>query len=93
MVTETLTLPSLDVPVAEYVPSAYVDDVVEVEVVEVATGVAVAEAPTTTIDVLVGSAVVVAALELGLATAAVLSRVDATATLCAAGWLDSRPAR
>jgi hypothetical protein len=58
---------------------------------EDAVGVAVAEAPTATMDVLVGSAAARVRLELGVATSAVSAPADA-ATLSAAGRVDSRPA-
>ena len=77
MVTETLTLPKRDVPVPEYVPSAYV--AVGVPVVEVA------DAPITAGDVLTSVEVVLVVLPTGLAAA--------DATVAAAGWVETRPVR
>jgi hypothetical protein len=52
----------------------------------------VADAPTTTIGVLVGSIVLVLPV-LGLAAAGVSTAVDAEATLSAADCVETRPAR
>jgi hypothetical protein len=71
------------VGVADAVVGAAPEDVV---------GVAVAEAPTTTIGVLVVSAAVPVRVEAGVVTGAVWAPAAAAATPSAARWVDSRPA-